>query len=41
VRELEDFTHDLQSPGYCWEAGLIKLPRIPAGVPYLVGRPIM
>lgn len=40
VRELKEFTHDLQSPGYSWKAGLTKIPRIPAGVPYLVGRPI-
>lgn len=41
VRELESFTRDLQSPGYRWEAGLVKIPRIPSGVPYLVGRPVV
>jgi hypothetical protein len=39
VRELVDFTRDLQSPAYRWEAGLIEIPRLPAGVPYLLGRP--
>jgi hypothetical protein len=39
VQELEEFTRDLQSPGYRWEAGLIEIPRMPAGVPYLIGRP--
>ncbi|MBZ5608384.1 MAG: hypothetical protein LAP38_09005 [Acidobacteriia bacterium] len=39
VEELEEFTRDLQSPDYRWEAGLIEIPRLPAGVPYLIGRP--
>jgi hypothetical protein len=39
VQELEEFTRDLQSPEYRWEAGLIKIPGMPACVPYLVGRP--
>jgi hypothetical protein len=37
VQELTEFTRDLQSPQYRWEAGLIKIPRVPAGVPYLIG----
>jgi len=41
VQELEEFTRDLLSPGYRWEAGLIEIPRMPAGVPYLVGRPVV
>jgi hypothetical protein len=40
VQELEDFTRDLQSPEYRWEAGLIEIPQMPGGVPYLVGRVI-
>jgi hypothetical protein len=40
VPEMEDFTHDLAAPDYAWEAGLIKIPRIPSGVPYLIGRPV-
>jgi hypothetical protein len=40
VQELEDFTRDLQSPEYRWEAGLIEIPRMPGGVPCLVGRVI-
>jgi hypothetical protein len=39
VQELEDFTRDLQSPEYQWTAGLLEIPRMAAGVPYLVGRP--
>jgi len=39
VQEFEEFTRDLQSPEYRWEAGLIEIPRVPAGVPYLIGRP--
>jgi hypothetical protein len=39
VRELKDLTSDLRSPDYTWEAGLIKVPRLPAGTPYLLGRP--
>jgi hypothetical protein len=39
VKELEEFTRDLQSPEYRWEAGLMQIPRMPAGVPYLIGRP--
>jgi hypothetical protein len=39
VAELEEFTRNLQSPGYRWEVGLIEVPRTPAGVPYLIGRP--
>jgi hypothetical protein len=39
VEELKSFTRDLESPEYLWEAGLFRIPRMPAGVPYLVGRP--
>jgi hypothetical protein len=39
ARELEDFTRDIQSPAYRWETGLIEIPRMPAGVPYLIGCP--
>ncbi len=31
-------TSDLQSPDYKWEIGQIEIPRMPAGVPYLIGR---
>jgi hypothetical protein len=37
--ELEDFTRDIQSPSYRWEIGLIEIPRMPVGVPYLIGCP--
>ncbi|HUJ51693.1 MAG TPA: hypothetical protein VLW25_15900, partial [Bryobacteraceae bacterium] len=39
VAELNEFTSALAAPGYTWEAGLIEIPRLPAGVPYLIGRP--
>ena len=39
VQELEEFTRHLQSPAYRWEAGLIEIPRMPTGVPYLIGWP--
>jgi hypothetical protein len=39
VQELKEFTRDLQLPAYRWEAGLIGIPRMPAGVPYLIGWP--
>jgi hypothetical protein len=38
VAELNEFTSALAA-GYTWEAGLIEIPRLPAGVPYLIGRP--
>ena len=40
VRELQEFTRDLESSSYRWEAGLIAVPHTPVGVPYLVGRPL-
>ncbi len=40
VAELEELTKDLRSPEYRWEIGLIQVPRLPAGVPYLIGRPV-
>jgi hypothetical protein len=39
AQELEEFTRYLQSPEYRWEVGLIKIPRMPTGVPYLIGQP--
>ena len=39
VAELNGFTSALRAPDYMWEAGLIEIPRLPAGVPYLIGRP--
>jgi hypothetical protein len=39
VQELEEFTRPLESPEYRWEVGLIEIPRMPAGVPYLLGWP--
>jgi len=39
VPELEELTRDLESPGYRWEVGTVGIPRLPAGVPFLMGRP--
>ena len=39
VAELNEFTSALRAPDYTWETGLIAIPRLPAGVPYLIGRP--
>ena len=39
VDELSGFIKDLRADDYTWEIGEIKLPRRPAGVPYLIGRP--
>jgi hypothetical protein len=38
VEELTQLTKDLKADDYSWEIGEIKLPRLPAGVPYLIGR---
>jgi hypothetical protein len=39
VQELEEFTRDLRAGAYRWEVGLVQIPRMPAGVPYLIGWP--
>ncbi len=39
--ELNGFAASLRSPEYQWEIGLIEIPRMPAGVPYLIGRPVI
>lgn len=41
VDELTRMTSDLRSPDYLWEKGLIQAPRLPAGMPYLIGRPVI
>ena len=41
VQELEELTRDFQSPQYRWDAGLIEIPRMPVGMPYLIGRPMI
>jgi len=38
--ELRDFTRDLRAEEYVWECGAIEIPRMPAAIPYLIGRPI-
>ena len=38
VRELEELTRGLQSPDYRWEIGLIQVPRMPTGLPYVIGK---
>lgn len=37
VKELEELTRGLQSPDYRWEIGLMHIPRMPAGLPYVIG----
>ena len=37
---MKELTEDVQSPGYAWEIGRIRLRGIPGGLPYLIGRPI-
>jgi len=39
VGDLRELTSDLQAPDYGWEIGVIQIPRLPEGVPYLIGRP--
>jgi hypothetical protein len=38
VKELEGLTRGLQSPDYRWEIGLMQIPRMPADLPYVIGR---
>jgi hypothetical protein len=38
VKELRELTQGLQSPEYCWETGLMQIPSMPAGLPYVIGR---
>lgn len=37
VDELHNFTADLSARDYAWEAGILRAPGLPAGVPYLIG----
>ena len=41
IEELTRMTDDLRAPDYRWEMGLIQAPRLPAGMPYLIGRPVI
>lgn len=38
--QMNKLTEDLQAPDYVWEIGRIRVPSIPGGLPYLIGRPI-
>jgi len=40
VKELGELTRGLESPDYRWEIGLMEIPRMPAGLPYIIGRGI-
>ncbi len=40
TEQMQKLTVDLQAPDYLWDAGHIRIPGIPGGLPYLVGRPI-
>lgn len=39
VGELTELAGDFRADDYSWEIGEINLQRLPAGVPYLIGRP--
>ncbi|HEY3835033.1 MAG TPA: class I SAM-dependent methyltransferase [Bryobacteraceae bacterium] len=36
--QMKEFTADLQASDYVWEVGRLCVPRIPGGLPYLIGR---
>jgi hypothetical protein len=38
VKELKELIQGLQSPEYCWETGLMQVPSMPVGLPYVIGR---
>ncbi len=38
--QMKEMTQGLQRPDYDWETGLIPTRGIPAGLPYLIGRPV-
>ena len=40
IVELGELTGDLQSPEYRWRCGSLRVPGLPAGVPYLIGSPV-
>jgi len=40
AEEFSELTADLKSPEYRWAYGLIRVPGLPAGVPYLIGSPV-
>lgn len=39
--QMKRMIEDLQAADYAWEIGRIRLPVIPGGLPYLIGRPIL
>ena len=41
TEQMQKLTADFQAPDYSWEFGQITVPRIPGGLPYLIGRPIL
>ena len=36
---LREFVGDLEAPDYVWKIGVLRAPRIPGKLPYLIGRP--
>ncbi len=38
--QMREMTKDLQAPDYAWEIGRIQVRGMPAGLPYLIGRPL-
>lgn len=38
--QMQELVRDFQTPDYVWEIGRLRVPRLPGGLPYLIGRPI-
>jgi len=39
--QMKKLTEDLQAPGYVWDIGGIRVPGVPGGLQYLIGRPVL
>ena len=37
--QMKALVRDFEAPDYEWEIGRLDVPRIPAGLPYVIGRP--
>ena len=37
-KQMEELVYGLEAPDYIWEIGQLSVPRIPGGLPYLIGR---
>ena len=38
--QMQELVRDFQAPDYVWEIGRSRVPRLPGGLPYLIGRPL-